>query len=116
MGTVEISTPSLHKVVGPLAKLYHRFESRHPAKQIYVEVFKSSGDHQSSAQNIGVFFAFVSFKTAKIYFFICEWDRFCFDISENFLYVSGNLKVPTINGCYITNVVYRYRFCWISLY
>ena len=63
MGTVEISTPSLHKVVGPLAKLYHRFESRHPAKQIYVEVFKSSGDHQSSAQNIGGFFAFVSFKT-----------------------------------------------------
>ena len=61
MGTVEISTPSLHKVVGPLAKLYHRFESRHPAKQIYVEVFKSSGDHQSSAQNIGVFFAFVFF-------------------------------------------------------
>ena len=115
MGTVEISTPSLHKVVGPLAKLYHRFESRHPAKQIYVEVFKSSGDHQSSAQNIGGFFAFVSFKTAKIHFFICEWDRFCFDISENFLYVSGNLKVPTINGCYITNVMYRYRFCWISL-
>ena len=69
MGTGEISTPSLHKVVGPLAKLYHRFESRHPAKQIYVEVFKSSGDHQSSAQNIGFFFAFVSFKTAKIHFF-----------------------------------------------
>ena len=68
MGTVEISTPSLHKVVGPLAKLNHRFESRHPAKQIYVEVFKSSGDHQISAQNIGVFLLLFLSKPLKYIF------------------------------------------------